>query len=221
MANTFISYAIGSTIVIWTDANLADDNYTRRNIIQVGSQCICLHGDFVPWVPRVKQILSAPNVNSLPSDQLAIHLSEQLRDPHNQLPNAFGLVVSGFTGNGLCNLSGLTSHMNYNVNAYLGSVVDGNLPISIWSYLLSVFSTIPQSLESATDLLLMAAFIYSRIGVLSQLNYSAGSAIVILSQNQNPYWVPEVEIKRNQDHNSRRLQSLQMNLTRQVQELFK
>jgi hypothetical protein len=221
MANSFIALIINNTIVIWTDANPADQNYTRRNIIEIGSQCICLHDDFVPWIPKLHQILSNPDLRSMPADLLANYLTGQLQEQQHQYFNDLGLVVAGFTSNGICSLWGLHTKKNFEVIRFPGMVSDGILPTSILSYLFSVYRTIPQDLDNAIDIMLMANYAYNRIGANSALNYPAGSAIVLISQNQNPFWIPAAELANRQAHNLRRLHSLQINMSHQIQGLLK
>ncbi len=83
MANALIAHIIDNAIVIWTDANPGDENYSRRNFIPLGTQCVVLHDDFLPWLPIIQPILTNPTLSGLPADQMADTLSQQLRN----LPN--------------------------------------------------------------------------------------------------------------------------------------
>jgi hypothetical protein len=221
LANTFLARKTNNMIVVWTDADSQNQNHTRRNILEIGSQAIILHGDFVPWISKIQQIIAgSPNLTSLTADQLAAFFATQIRDPKYSIPNFLGIVIAGFL-NGSASLLGITTLGTPTTVTYQTLVIDGNLPASIGNYLLSVSETIPDNLDNGIDILLMTASVYNKVGTISQLKFLSGHAVVILSKNQNPYWVPDAEIEKREAHNLRRLQSLQLNLSGQIKGLIR
>jgi hypothetical protein len=216
MANVLIAHIAGSAIVLWTDANPGDENYSRRNFIPVGTQCVVLHDDLLPWLPIIQSILANPALSALPADQLADTLSQQLRSLPNAPVNSFGLIIAGFVANSSPALLGLHSAQTYTVRRYPTSVSAGVLP-AIWNYLLSVLQTIPKTLDNVIDMCLIAGLAYREVQQFSMLAFPVGSTIAIVSPSQNLYWMPEAEIEQRQAHNNRRLHALRLSLTNQLQ----
>jgi hypothetical protein len=216
MANVLIAHIIDNEIVLWTDANPVDENYTRRNFFQVGNHCVVLHDDLVPWLSIIQPILANPTLSSLPADQLADAISQQLRSLSGGPINLFGLIIAGFVANGSPVLLGLHSAQAYVGIRYPTSVSAGVIP-AIWNYLISVLQTIPKTLDNVIDMCLIAGLAYREVQQFSGPAFSAGSAIAIVSQRQILYWVPEAEIQQRQAHNNRRLHALRLGLTNQLQ----
>jgi hypothetical protein len=100
MANVLIAHIVDNAIVLWTDANPGDENYSRRNFIPVGTQCIVLHDDFLPWLPAIRSILANSGLSALPADELADRLRQQLISLPSAPVNSFGLIIAGFVANG-------------------------------------------------------------------------------------------------------------------------
>lgn len=222
MANVLIAHIVQNAIVLWTDANPADANYSRRNFFQVGTQCVALHDDFLPWLPVIQPILANPDLIGLPADELADALSQQLRSLSSGPVNAFGLIIAGFVANGSPALLGLHSAQTFDITRYPISVCAG-VPLAIWGYLSSVLQTIAENLDNVIDMCLIAGLAYQKVQRFAMgLGFSTlGSAIVLVSPRQELYWVPEAEIQQRQAYNDRRLHTLQASLTNQLQELPK
>lgn len=216
MANVLIAHIIDSAIVLWTDANPGDEDYSRRNFIPVGTQCVVLHDDLLPWLPIIQPILANPSLSALPADQLADTLSQQLRSLPSAPVNSFGLIIAGFVANGSPALLGLHSVRTYTITRYPTTVSAGVLP-AIWNYLLSVLKTVPKTLDNVIDMCLIAGLAYREVQQFSTLAFAVGSTIAIVSPSQNLYWVPEAEVQQRQARNNRRLHALGLSLTNQLQ----
>lgn len=219
MASVIIAQIVENTVVIWTDANPADPNYARQNFIEIGSQCIVMHDDFLPWVSITQPFSTDPTLMTLPVDELANGISQRLQNLATAPQNRVGHIVAGFTRNGSAAIIGLHSINRFVPTRYFTSVCAG-LPVSIWAYLASILQTIPVNRDNAIDMCLIAGLVYNRV-VFSPMGLPAGSAIAILSPGQNPYWMSDAEITQRQTHNNRRLHSLQGHLINQLQELSK
>lgn len=217
MANVVIAQIVENTIVIWTDADPANPNYSRRNFIEIGPQCLVLHDDFLPWLPIVQPLAADPTINTLPVDELANSVSSRLRGLPNAPQNPVGLIIAGFVSSGGPAIIGLHSANGFAPTRFPRTVSAG-LPASIWNYLAAVLQTIPATRDNAIDMGLIAGLVYHSV-VFSQADLPAGSATLIQSAGQNPYWIPDGEIMLRQAHNNRRLQALQGNLINQLQRL--
>ena len=220
MANVLIGCIVDNAIVLWTDANPADFNYSRRNLIQVGAQCVALHDDLAPWLPIMEPILANPTLSDLPADQLANALSQQLKSLSGGPVNPLGLIVAGFVANGGPTLLGLHSTQTFDITRYPFSVVAG-VPPAIWGYLSSVLPKIPETLDNVIDMCLIAGLAYHKILQFSVVDSPTGSAIALQSLGQSLYWMPEAEVQQRQAHNSRRLHALRSSLTNQLQGFYR
>jgi hypothetical protein len=218
MANALIFYIVQNEIILWTDGDPSDQSYSRRNVIEIGSQCAVLCGDFVPWIPHINQFLTDPNITSMPCEQLANQLSVQCQNLPNKPNNNFGIIVAGFNTQGVAAILGNHSTRNFGIIPF-STVVDG-IPISIWNYLLSILQTIPENHDNVIDLMLIAGNLYIKEGLFRPFNHPAESTIVIMSKNSPPFWLPAAELSQRQEHNNRRLQALQIKLNHQLQGLI-
>lgn len=217
MANFLIAYIVDNAIVLWTDATPGDENYSRQNFCPVGTQCVVLHDDWLPWFPIIRPILADSALSALPADQLADGLSQHLISLPNGPVNLFGLIIAGFSANGSPTLLGFHSLQTYTVKRYPITVSAG-IPPAIWSYLVAVLQSIPRTLDDVINMCLIAGLAYREAHQFSASAFPVGSAIAIVSPSQNLYWVPEAEIQQRQAHNNRRLNALRLSLVNQLQE---
>jgi hypothetical protein len=213
MANSLFVHIAENTVIIWTDANPTDPDLSRRNIIEIGTQCIALHGDFVPWLPIVQKIVADAKLKSLPADQLATTLSQRLLRVSSPPQNGIGIIVTGFA-NGIPVIIGLHSLYKFVTTPYPLYII-AEMPTAIWAYLASILNIIPRTMDNVIDICLMGGAIHHKV----LTNTLPGSIIVIVSPGQSPFWLPDADITSRQSHNNRRLQALQLNLIRQSREI--
>ena len=216
MATVVIAHTVNNSILLWTDAAPADQAYSRRNVVEVGLHAVALHDDVDAWLPIIRPVLGDRSLRTMPVDQLATHLGQQLQGRAPDTDAYIGVIVAGFLPNGSPCLLGLHSGRDFQTLRFGPSVI-GGLPPSLFEYLRASLQTIPQTFDNVADRLLMAGDVYYEV-VLAQYGLPRGAAVAVLKPGQTLAWLPDLDIENRLAHNRRRLHALQLGITRYLLE---
>jgi hypothetical protein len=202
LANAVIAYAADDCLLVWTDADAADEAYSRRNIFEVGSHCLALHDAVEPWIPVMQQVLASSKLVGLPLDQLAREVGPQLVQAAQQvaqpLPN-LGVIVAGFSPAGVPNTFGLRSEQRFAATGFGPLLVEG-LPSSIFSYFASTLQFLPGTEENVRDLLILMGDVYAET-VFGSSGFPRDAEIAVLQRGQSLRWTAREDIAAGRAHN--------------------
>lgn len=217
MANVVIAYLAEDAVVLWTDGAFGDETYSHRNVVPIGNNCVALHGGVEAWLGQLVPIFSDTSLASYPLNELVNALVPQLQALRQSVPQHIGAVVAGFQPNGVPQLMGVHSERDFRILHFRPSVI-GGLPPSIWNYLGSTLSGIPNTFDNVVDKLLLAGDAYHGIG-LSAAGLPKSSAIAVLRPEQGLSWLPAEELSERLARNGRRTHALHQHLVRQFMEI--